>query len=95
MRKKNKKMTVVDTKKKTGKTLIALAGVAQWIEHRPVNQKVTGSIPSQGTCLGCGLVPQLKACKRQPRALPLAHSMSPTLMFLSLSFSLSSPLSKK
>ena len=32
----------------------ALAGVAQWIERRPVNQRVTGWIPSQGTCLGCG-----------------------------------------
>ena len=31
----------------------ALVGVAQWIGHRPVNQRVTGSIPSQGTCLGC------------------------------------------
>ena len=33
----------------------ALAGVAQWIEHRPanqlVNQLVTGSVPSHGTCL--------------------------------------------
>ena len=27
-------------------------GVAQWIEHRPADQKVAGSIPSQGTCLG-------------------------------------------
>ena len=35
----------------------ALAGVAQWIEHQPANQRVAGSIPSQGTCLGCGLVP--------------------------------------
>ena len=32
---------------------LALAGIAQWIEHRPVNQRVPGSIPSQGTCLGC------------------------------------------
>ena len=32
----------------------ALAGVAQWSECRPVNQRVAGSIPSQGTCLGCG-----------------------------------------
>ena len=31
---------------------MALACVAQWIEHGPANQKVTGSIPSQGTCLG-------------------------------------------
>ena len=32
----------------------ALAGVAQWIECRPANQRVAGSIPSQGTCLSCG-----------------------------------------
>ena len=32
---------------------IALACVAHWIECRPVNQRVTGLIPSQGTCLGC------------------------------------------
>ena len=25
---------------------IALAGVAQWIEHGPANQRVAGSIPS-------------------------------------------------
>ena len=31
-----------------------MAGVAQWIELQPVNQKVASSIPSQGTCLGCG-----------------------------------------
>ena len=36
--------------------VIALVGVAQWIE--PVNQRVTSSIPSQGTCLGCGPGPQ-------------------------------------
>ena len=27
---------------------LALAGVAQWIECWPVNQRVTGSIPSLG-----------------------------------------------
>ena len=32
----------------------ALAGVTQWIQHRPANQRVDSSIPSQGTCLGCG-----------------------------------------
>ena len=37
----------------------ALAGVAQWIECQSVNQRgVAGSIPSQGTCLGCGPGPQ-------------------------------------
>ena len=29
----------------------ALAGVAQWIEHWPANERVVGSISSQGTCL--------------------------------------------
>ena len=37
---------------------MSLAGVAQWFECRPVKQGVTGSIPSQGTCLGCGPGPQ-------------------------------------
>ena len=32
----------------------ALAGVAQWIECRPANQRVASSIPRQRTCLGCG-----------------------------------------
>ena len=30
----------------------ALAGVAQWTEHRPANQRVISSVPSQDTCLG-------------------------------------------
>ena len=32
--------------------LVALAGVAQWIECQPVNQMVAGSIPIQGTLVG-------------------------------------------
>ena len=32
---------------------IALAGVAQWIEYPPENQRVADLIPSQDTCLGC------------------------------------------
>ena len=63
---------------------VALAGVAQWIECQPVNWKVTGSIPGQGTCLGCGPGPQL-GCVRGSQ-----------LMFLSISpsFSLSLKISK-
>ena len=30
-----------------------------WLEHHPVNQKVMGSIPGPGMCLGCGPGPQL------------------------------------
>ena len=41
----------------------APAGVVRWTECQPANQRVTGSIPSQGTCLGCGPGPQW-VCKR-------------------------------
>ena len=37
---------------------LVLVGMAQWTECWPVNLRVTGSIPSQGTCLGCGPGPQ-------------------------------------
>ena len=50
---------------------IALDDVAQWFEHRPVNQRVAGSILSQGICLGCGPGPQLGAYDRQPHSFPL------------------------
>ena len=63
----------------------ALADVAQCIEHLPVNPKVTGLIPSQGTCLGCGPGTYLGIW-----LMFLSH----ILIFLS-SFSLPSPLSKK
>ena len=42
----------------TKRVTVALAGVAQWTEHWPVNQRVAGSIPSQGTCLGFRPGPQ-------------------------------------
>ena len=51
-------------------------------EHRPVNQRVVGLIPSQGTCLGRGPGSQFGACERH------------TLMFLFLSFSFPSSVSK-
>ena len=60
---------------KVKKTLSsALAGVAQWIEHQPTNQRVIGSIPGQGTCLGCEPGPRWGMYKRQPHiavSLPL------------------------
>ena len=63
------------SKNKKHKTkLSALAGVAQWTVCRPANQRVAGSIPSQGTCLGCGLGPWRGSRKRQPHidvSLPL------------------------
>ena len=61
----------------------ALAGVAQWIEYWPANQRVISLIPSQGTCLGCGPGPQLGASEGQPIDVSLAHqcffpSLSPS-----------------
>ena len=47
-------------------TYVALAGIAQWIEHGPVGQNIAGSIPSQGTCLGCRLGALLGVYERQP-----------------------------
>ena len=38
---------------------VTLAGWLIWLEHRPIHQKVGGSIPSQGTCLGYGFNPWL------------------------------------
>ena len=64
--------------------ILTLAGVAQWIECRPENQRATGSILSQGICLGCRPDPQLEGYARGDC----------TLIFLSLSFSLPSRLSK-
>ena len=54
-----------------------------WIEHWPVNRKVTGSILSQGTCLGFGPVSHLEAVQEAT-----SQCFSLTLMFLSLSLSL-------
>ena len=53
---------------------VALAGVTQLIEYWPDNQRFTGLIPSQDTCLGCRPGPQLGVCDRQPHinvSLPL------------------------
>ena len=66
-------------RKKPGKNT-ALAGVAQWSECWPVSQRLTSSIPSQGTCLGSGPGPQQGLHKRQPHT-----DVSIPLSLLSLS----------
>ena len=35
--------------------------MVQWIESGLANQRIAGSIPSQGTCVGCGPGPQYDA----------------------------------
>ena len=51
-----------------------LAGVAQCSEHWPANQNVASSIPSQGTCLGCGPGPLVGVFERQPIDVSLTHT---------------------
>ena len=66
---------------------VALTGVALWVGSRPAEQKVTRSIPSQGTCLGCGFDHHSECV---PETTDPCFSLP--LMFLSLS---SLPLSLK
>ena len=54
----------------------ALAGVTQWVEHRPANWKVASLIPGQGTCLGCRPGPQLGVWERQLMDVSLTHQCS-------------------
>ena len=63
--------------------LLALAGVAQWIECWPANQRVAGLIPVGAHAWVAGQVPS-RGCARGNH----------TLMYLPLSFSLPSHLSK-
>ena len=63
--------------------LYSLAGVAQWTECQPANQRVASWIPSQVTCLSCRIRSPIGGVRSN-------H----TLMLLSLSFSLPSPVSK-
>ena len=65
---------------------IALAGVAQWIEHWPANHEVASLIPSQGTSLGCSLGSRLGAWERQSTRF-LSHMDDSLPLFLP-SFSL-------
>ena len=70
---KEKKRKEKKRKEKKRKEKKALAGVAQWIEGWPANQRTAGSIPSQGTCLGCGPGPPMGVCARQPIDVSLTH----------------------
>ena len=73
------------TNNKCHKTLeTALAGVAQWTERWPANQRVAGSIPipSQVTCLDCRPKSPVGAYERQPHidvSLPLFLLPFPSL----------------
>ena len=68
----------------------ALTRVALWVGHCPTNRKVAGSIPGQGTCLGCGPGPQLGGV---PEAADPCFSR--ILMLLSLSLKISKIFKKR
>ena len=57
----------------------ALAGVAQWFQCGPANQRVTSSIPSQGTCPGCRPCPQWGAWEATTHWC-FSPSLSPSLL---------------
>ena len=57
-------------------------GVALTAGHRPANQKVTGSIPGQGTCLSCRFGPQLGQVQEATNRC-FSPSLSPSLPPLS------------
>ena len=75
-----------DVQKKVGK--VALAYVAQWIEHWPAKQKVTSLIPSQGTCLSCKPSPWLGTCAREQIEVSLTYQCFSLSLFPSLPLSL-------
>ena len=56
---------VLDTfeKKTVSPWLVWLSGLSAGLR---TSRKVAGSIPGEGTCLGCRPGPQLGVCKRQP-----------------------------
>ena len=61
------------------KTKGALAAVAQWIECWPANQRVEGSIPSWGTCLGFRLGPPVGGMGEAATHRYFSPSLSPSL----------------
>ena len=74
---------------KGNQVIFALAGMAQLVGCRPAKWKVASLILGQGTSLGFRPSPQL-GCVSEVNDQCFSH----TLMFLSLSLSLPSPLSK-
>ena len=66
----------------------ALTGVAHLVGLCSAMQRVTGSIPGRGTCLGASLIPWAVGAHTTDQCFTF------TLMFLSLSFSFPFPLSK-
>ena len=52
---------------------LALAGLLSWLEHRPIHQRVAGSISSRGTYLRWGSHPQLGRMWEANNRVSLSH----------------------
>ena len=50
-----------------------LTDVAELVGHHSAWRNAAGSIPGQGTCLGCKFSSDPGACKRQPIDVSLSH----------------------
>ena len=80
---KQKGTTVQENRPLNQKILIcALVGVGQWTECHPANQRVARSIPSRGTCLGCGPGSRLGMRERQPHIDVSPPLFPPLFLFL-------------
>ena len=88
-------MTQVEMAKSLKGYGVALAGVVQWIEYRPANLRVAGSIPGQGTYPGCRPGPWLGACRKQLVDVSHMNVSSPSLPRLSLKINIKSKKKKK
>ena len=62
-----------------------MTGVAQWIESCPAHRKIAGSIPSQGTCLGCEFGPLLEHMQETAKVSLLIDVSLPVFLPLFLS----------
>ena len=59
-----------------------------WMDHHPIHQKFAGSVPDQGTCLGCGFHPGWGMHRRHPTmSLSLSLSLSLCLSLKSINIS--------
>ena len=70
-----------------------MTSVAQWVGHRPTKQGVAGSIPGEGTCLGCRFSPWLGRFLAHTKRQPIDVSLSSQCFSPSLSPFLPLPLS--
>ena len=59
--------------------ILALAGMAQWIEHWPVNEKVTSSIPSLGHMPGLWARSPVGGAQEATTQWCFSSSLSPSL----------------